>query len=113
MSETAPISKSTVDLLLRSRQADYLRYVAERDEVSLSGALAAILDAHVESAAAAQRPERKVRVHFYIDPAHLAVLDMLATTWGLMRSDAARRLLDSARANDPWIGREQVGASLP
>lgn len=116
MSDAEAISepKGHLDLFLRSNQVSYLRYLAEREDASLSAMLGLIIAACADGEGVVNpQHNRQIRLHLSIDGGHLAMLDLLATRWGLRRSDAVRRLVDSARANDPWIGREQLGAALP
>lgn len=98
--------KTTIDVTLRSQQIDYLRRVAEREDVSLSRALACIIETYAEIAASKpRRPTRKARTHFHSTPAHVALIDQLTVKWGVRKSEVVRRVIDGALAADPWIGR--------
>lgn len=95
----SPAVRSTVDVTLRSTQADYIAYLARREDISQSKALGLILEDWASKVPdGIRRAPRKARKHFWIKPHHLALLDTLAARWGLSRSDVARRLIDAAAA---------------
>lgn len=94
-----------LDLTLRTRQVLHLEYLAEREDTTLSGALAIVLD-EAKGSAADQSPTRKsikIRKHFSLRPEHVEFLDRLASKFGLLRSDMGRRLIDQAVAKDRSI----------
>lgn len=90
--------KPTVTLHLRTRQARFLSEVASREDISLSRALARVIESYKPNPTGALPPPRarKAMRHLAITPSHLAVLDKLALDWGLTRTDVARRLIDEA-----------------
>ena len=89
-----------IHIKLRTSQAEYLAFIAQREEMSLSRVFGAVID-HYGAPIVLGRPARKREHYIVITAANLAVLDRLAAGWGLTRSDAARRLIDAARAEDP------------
>ena len=91
-----------VDFLVRSQHVEYLEYVAERDQVSLSAALTTVLDENLIgfSRPAGGRRSGKERLHLYIPAHHLALLDRLAVMTGLSRTDAAMRVIEAALQSD-------------
>jgi hypothetical protein len=93
-----------LDLTLRSRQVQYLEYIAERDDLPLSHALEKVLSCAM-SAEAPETSRRtvKIRKHFSLGVVHIEFLDTLAARLGLLRSDVARRLIDEARAKNQTI----------
>jgi hypothetical protein len=75
----------------------YLERIAERDEVSVSRALANLIDTQIAPASfEVKRPAHKVRRHIWISDEHLELLQRLTARMGLSRSDVVRRLLDGA-----------------
>lgn len=93
-----------VTVRLLTPQRNYLEYVAERDEISLSRSLGLIIEGHgLGMRAHGRLPVRKTPINFVINLPHLAILDQLAGQWGLTRSDVARRLIDGALKADPHI----------
>ena len=102
MSEGAPLFVR-VNIKLRTSQAEYLAYLADRDETSLSRAFGVLVEAF-GVIAAVRKPVMKRQFLFLATPAQLSVLDGLAAAHGLSRSDTARRLIDAAQADDPAMG---------
>jgi hypothetical protein len=93
-----------IDLTLRTQQLQYLEYLAERDELPLSRALARIIDRCAEVPwSHPVNPTKKARKHFFLAPKHIALLDQLSVIWGLPRSDVARRLIDEALEKDTTL----------
>ena len=91
-----------LDLRMRSLHVEYLEYVAERDDVSLSHALTLILDEKLATyAPASVRRSEKARVHLCVPERCLAILDRLALETGRSRTEAAMRVIETARENDP------------
>lgn len=104
--DEAPVkpSRTTVDLTLRTKQVQYLEYIAERDDIPLSHALGQILASAIETEApATERKTIKIRKHFSLTIQHVQFLDKLSTRYGLWRSDIARRLIDDALSKDRTI----------
>jgi hypothetical protein len=83
-------------LHLRVPHVRYLRYIADRDSIPISGAIAAIIAGHAEAALQDRRSVKKARQHFTIQEEHMELLDRLAARLGLTRSDMMRRLIDHA-----------------
>lgn len=98
------MEQERLDIYLRSQQANYLEYMAERDESSLSAAFASILETYGNAARYQTRaPTRKVRKHIILRPLHMSILDALVLQWGIRRAEVARALLDEARRQDKTI----------
>lgn len=90
-----------VDLTLRTQQVEYLEYLSDRDESSLSYAMAKIIaKAKLVIVLEQGRPAQKIRKHLTLSEAHVGFIDRLAVTWGIPRNDVARRLIDAALATD-------------
>ena len=70
--------------------------------MSVSHVLRTIIDTYADTPASAARP-RKARTHVTIDAGRLMLLTRLGSSWGLTRSDTARRLIDAALADDPMM----------
>ena len=91
-----------LDLRMRSQHVEYLAYIAERDDVSVTRALTVILE---ENLIGFQRPpstqrSQKARVHLCVSEHHLALLDRLAVITGRTRTEAAMRVIEAAYEND-------------
>jgi hypothetical protein len=94
----------TVNLYLRTQHVEYLEFLAERWETSVSQAFQMIIEKKSSVPIAERaRPSQKIRKHLTITKAKLESLDRAAGRGGLERSDAARRLIDEALAKDPNI----------
>jgi hypothetical protein len=93
-----------VNLYLRSRQIQYLEYLAERHECALSHAVGRIVGrARQTTDLEVGRPAQKECRHFSLDQTHIGFIDLLAAKWGVNRSEVARRLIDDALARDQSI----------
>jgi hypothetical protein len=93
-----------VDLTLRTQQADYLEYLADRDETNEAVAFRRILDKRMASQSGIPpSPPQKVRKHYTVMGYHLEFIDRMAAWWGLPRSDVVRRLIDEALSKDTTI----------
>ena len=94
-----------VDINLRSHQANYLEYLAERDETSASAALRVLLETYGNALLRAPRiPPRKIRKNVTLKQVHMDILGALGLQWGVKRAEATRRLLDEARRMDGTLG---------
>jgi hypothetical protein len=82
---------------LRTPQASYLRYVADRDDITISRALAQIIAEHAGALPHPRRPVQKFVQHLNLPVDHLMLLTRLASELGVDRSEVARRLIDRAR----------------
>lgn len=87
------MEKPSITLHLRTRQSRFLGEVARQKQVSLSKAFSEVLAGYAEPESASRR-DYKHRTHLVVEPANLAMLDRLALSWGLNRSDVARRIID-------------------
>lgn len=85
----------TVEVVLRTHQYSWLRRVAERDDLSVSGVIGSIIEACWTEPC--RRPATKeYRAHVAIAEDHLDMLDRRAAEAGIGRSEMARRLIDES-----------------
>ena len=99
-----------LDLTLRSRHVEYLRYVADRDSVPVSHVLCAILNRALERSLV-EHVSRKSRVHVVVNALHLAHIDRMALSLGVYRSEVVRQLIDEALAEEPLTLRSKNALS--
>lgn len=93
-----------VEFILRTQQADYLRYIADRDSTTLSAAFGAIVENYRSRQMPLQaRSPQKIRTQLYVATIDRDFLDGLAIVLGVYRSDVARRLIDDAVARDDTV----------
>ena len=93
-----------VHIDLRTRQSQYLEYLAERDDSTLSRALETVIESaikrlYVDPPMNAQ----KLRIHFTMSLKCIDYINLLASRWGLPRNDVVRRLIDDAAACDTTV----------
>lgn len=81
---------------LRTPHMRYLRTVAERESMTLSGVFATIIAYHGDVMMQSPLRVEKVPLHVFMTSDQLAILDRLAVLWGVKRSEVARRLIDQA-----------------
>lgn len=93
-------SRRSVVLALRTPQAKYLAGRARLTEVALSDIVNDVIaNARLTMAPPPEsRSPQQRRVHLWMDCENIVFIDELARTWGLSRSDVARRLIDQARS---------------
>ena len=99
--------RKTVDLCvqLRGRQLHYLDYLSERDGISRSAALSAIIrDATKDDPAVWKRADGKTRMHFTLPPEIAASLNRRAQISGEQVFPLVRLLIDEAAKRDPVLG---------
>lgn len=93
-----------MDFVLRTQQIQYLEYLAERADISISEAFGRVIERSLEAIRIeASQPAQKIRKHLTVEHAHIAFIDSLAIKWGLPRSDVARRVIDMALAEDQTV----------
>lgn len=94
-----------VTLALRSRETDYLAYVANRDSLMVSHAFEAVLAEMAQLVAIPEKPKRtrKERLHISIGKSWAVYIKRLVVLWGVPQSEVARRLLEMARARDGLV----------
>lgn len=87
-------------LRLRTPHAKFLKYRAEADDMEISRILRRLINVCImrEQANAAGQAEsfELYRRHFLLTPAQLGFLDRMSERLGITRSEAARRVLDTA-----------------
>ena len=101
-SEVKTRSNVVANFTLRSHHAYYLRRLAERDDVSISQAFRGILE-HARANAFGTPPTLPARLRrscIMVSSEQLLALDAMAVQCGLTRSEVARRLIDSAMAEE-------------
>lgn len=89
-----------VRIRLLNYHVDYLEYVADQDDLTMSKVVADILDAFEEFHPPKHTmPTQKDRVNITLSLTHDQLLDRLSARWGVSRSEVARRLIDRAARN--------------
>lgn len=96
--------RAYIDIYIRSRQHQYLEYLAERDGCAFSRAFEKIIKLAIQNLIL-DSPGRteEIRKHIGIGMPSLEFIDRLSVLWGLPRSDVVRRLIDDALARDTTI----------
>jgi len=83
-------------LHLRSHHTAYLGAVAEREEVTLSQAFAAMIERYGNIVSVDYKSPHKARQHLSIGADHLQMLEARAARAGVSRSEMSRRVIDAA-----------------
>lgn len=96
-----PLTQTFVDvtLRLRSPQAAFLEFLANKHEVDESKIVRRLIVKRINEDQAPVLADNAVkrRKHLVLGLRHIAYLDKLCRRYGLSRSDVVRRLIDDAR----------------
>lgn len=98
----SPATRTHIDL--RTRQVQYLEYIAERDDISISHAMQKVIESAIDKIYVdPPLNAQKIRLHLTVAPKCDTYLKLLASRWGIRKSDVARRLIDDAAARDQTV----------
>lgn len=102
--DSRPKRTADIDLTLRTPQVEYLQYLANWGDASLSDVFGSILERHALTVDPARiKAAKRERKHFAIHPDHAAAIDRLTVQWGVSKSEVARRLIDMELARERQI----------
>lgn len=92
------------NVYIHAQHDGYLRYLADRDDISASKALGLLLDGYKDEAAGSGAPRKVTKRHVCIGPGHLAIIDSLARKWGVSRSYVIRRVIEESNRARACMG---------
>lgn len=91
-------------ICLRTQQFHYLEYVAEREEISISQALGAVLERFKELIKPVRKPTNYKRtINLSLSAEETAFLARVAADRGVRPSEVTRMIIDTVMTNDPSI----------
>lgn len=104
MADDTGENRVRMGIALRTRHAQYVEYIADRDGENFSYAISKIIF-RARQNLIIDGPERieKIRKHVMISESDWQFVNTLAKTWGLEQSDVMRRLIDDALARDTTV----------